>query len=281
MNANKLTRKILKIFAWIIGIIIFLILLVYILIQIPAVQNFAKNKVVAYVQGKIKTKVEIGKLSLDFPKRLVLENVYFEDQKKDTLLYGGKIRVDISLFKLLGNEVDLQYLELNSIKAHIYRISPDTSFNYDYIVKAFAGEQDKEPKPQDTSSIMKFNIGKIVLKDILATFKDDETGNDAYFYLGDFNTSIRTFDPDKLIFKIRDINVADVNTKIYQYKPLIKNKDSLSPVVPPSASVSTPVLQLDGINLKRILFDYKNDVSALAAFLNIGELSTHPENINL
>ena len=80
----------------------------------------------SYVQGKIKTKVAIGKLSLDFPKRLVLENVYFEDQKKDTLLYGGKIRVDISLFKLLSNEVDLQYLELNSIKANIYRIYPDT-----------------------------------------------------------------------------------------------------------------------------------------------------------
>jgi hypothetical protein len=102
----------------------FLILLLYILIQVPAVQNFAKNKVVSYVQGKIKTKVEIGKLSLDFPKRLVLENIYFEDQKKDTLLYGGKIRVDISLFKLLSNEVDLQYLELNTIKANIYRLYP-------------------------------------------------------------------------------------------------------------------------------------------------------------
>src|SRR5947209_10396273 len=111
---------------------IFLILLVYIVIQVPFVQNFAKNKVVAFVQGKIKTKVEIGRLSLDFPKRLVLENVYFEDQKKDTLLYGGKIRVDIALFKLLHHEVDLSYLELNTIKANIYRVQPDTVFNYDY-----------------------------------------------------------------------------------------------------------------------------------------------------
>jgi hypothetical protein len=139
LNAKKIGKTVLKVFAWIIGIVIFLILLIYILIQVPAVQNFAKNKVVAYVQGKIKTKVEIGKLSLDFPKRLVLENIYFEDQKKDTLLYGGKIRVDISLFKLLSSEVDLQYLELNSIRANIYRLYPDTSFNFDYIVKAFAG----------------------------------------------------------------------------------------------------------------------------------------------
>ncbi len=280
MNARKVGKTVLKVFAWIIGVVIFLILLVYVLIQVPAVQNFAKNKVVAYVQGKIKTKVEIGRLSLDFPKRLVLENIYFEDQKKDTLLYGGKIRVDISLFKLLSNEVDLSYLELNSVKANIYRTYPDTSFNFDYIVKAFAGEQ-KNPKPKDTSAPMKFNIGKIVLKNILAKFRDDESGNNVYFYLGSFNTSIRTFDPDKLIFKIKNIDVADINAKIYQYKPLIKNKDSLSSVAPPSAASSHPTLQLDGVSFKRVLFNYRNDVSALAAFLKIGELSTHPQNINL
>ena len=281
MNLKKVGKTVLKVFAWIIGIIIFLVVLIYILIQVPAVQNFAKNKVVAYVQGKIKTKVEIGRLSLDFPKRLVLENIYFEDQKKDTLLYGGKIRVDIALFKLLSNEVDLQYLELNSIKANIYRINPDTSFNFDYIVKAFAGPEQETPQPEDTSAPMKFNIGKIVLKNITAKFHDDETGNNVYCYIGDFNTSIKTFDPDKLIFKINDINLADVNTKIYQYKPLIKVKDSTSAVAPPSASTSTPVLELKGINFNHILFNYRNDVSALAAFLKIGELRTHPESLNM
>jgi hypothetical protein len=82
LKAKVIARRVLKVFAWIIGIFIFLVLLVYILIQVPGVQNYAKGKVVSYIQNKIKTKVEIGKLSLDFPKRLVLEQVYFEDQKK-------------------------------------------------------------------------------------------------------------------------------------------------------------------------------------------------------
>lgn len=281
MNAKKIGKKILKVFAWIIGIVIFLILLVYILIQVPAVQNFAKNKAVAYLEGKIKTRVEIGRFSLDFPKKIVLENIYFEDQRKDTLLYGGKIRADIALFDLLRNEVNLQYLELNSIKANIYRNYPDTGFNFDYIVKAFASEEEEEPQPEDTSAPMKFNIGKIILKNITAKFKDDESGNNVYFYLGDFNTRIDTFDPDKLVFKIKDINIAGINAKIYQYKPLIENKDSISPSPPPSASSSTPTLELESLSLKHILFNYRNDVSALLAFLKIGELSTHPENMNL
>lgn len=253
----------------------------YILIQIPGVQNFAKNKVVSYLQNKIKTKVAIGKLSLDFPKRLVLENVYFEDQKKDTLLYGGKLRVDISLFKLLSNEVNIQYLELDDMRANIYRVNPDTSFNYEYIVNAFATEQTKPATPADTTNPMKFNIGKIVLNRITATFKDDETGSDVYFYLGNFQTSIKTFDPTHLIYNIPDIQVSDINTRIYQYKPLIENKDSTAPVASPAESAVVPQLQLSSINFKRVAFDYKNDISALAASLNIGDFTTHPDNIDL
>ena len=111
-------------------------MLVFILIQIPAVQNFAKNKIVAYLENKIKTKVSIGTLRISFPKQIVLKDVYFEDQHKDTLFAGKELRVDIALLKLLSNEVNVDYLELNGIRTNIYRLKPDTVFNYDYIVKA-------------------------------------------------------------------------------------------------------------------------------------------------
>ena len=73
---KKIARKFLKILAWILGCIILLLLLVYILIQIPAVQDYAREKIVVYLENKIKTKVEIEKLSIAFPKRIVLENVF-------------------------------------------------------------------------------------------------------------------------------------------------------------------------------------------------------------
>ncbi len=109
---NPVVRKILKILGWVIASIIFLLVLVYVLIQIPAVQNFAKNKVVSYIEKKIKTRVQIGNLSIAFPKQIVLQNIYFEDQKKDTLLSGKEIPVDIALLKLISNEVNVGYLEL-------------------------------------------------------------------------------------------------------------------------------------------------------------------------
>jgi hypothetical protein len=278
VDVKKLSKKFLKIFAWLTGIVILLVLLIFILIQIPAVQNFAKNKIVAYLEGKIKTKVEIGKLSLDFPKKLVLENVYFEDQKKDTLLFAGKAEVDISMLKLLNREIDLSYLGLNDIKTHIYRNYPDTVFNYDYIVKAFSSADENET--QDTSSSMTFKIGKIALKKILATFRDDASGNDVYFYLGDLETSFKSFDPGKNIFKLNDIHIADVNTNIHQYQPLLKINGNTSGETTDTTSFN-PVIEINSLALNKILLGYRDDVSAISSAANIGELITHPQKINL
>jgi hypothetical protein len=114
---ERFGRIALKTILWIIASVIFLVLLVVILIQVPAVQNFAKDKAVTFLQNKIHTKVEIGHISLGLPKLLVLENVYFEDQKKDTLIAGDKLKVDITLLKLLKNKVEINEINLEGITA--------------------------------------------------------------------------------------------------------------------------------------------------------------------
>ena len=98
-----------------------MLLLALLLIQIPYVQNKIKDKVVVYLEDKIHSHVSIGKLNVDFPKNIVLEKVYLENQQKDTLLYGNKIAVDISLFKLLNHKVEINSVKLTGIKANIKR----------------------------------------------------------------------------------------------------------------------------------------------------------------
>jgi uncharacterized protein involved in outer membrane biogenesis len=172
---GRFGRIALKTILWIIASVIFLVLLVVILIQVPSVQNFVKDKAVTFLQNKIHTKVEIGHISLGLPKLLVLEDVYFEDQKKDTLIAGDKLKVDISMLQLLHNKVEINEINLQGITAKISR-GKDSVFNYDYILKAFAGEQKKEVKPGDTTSTMKFSMDKIILDRINVTYKDAISG---------------------------------------------------------------------------------------------------------
>jgi uncharacterized protein YhdP len=143
-KAGHIIRKTLKVLAWILLSIICLFLLVLILIQLPSVQNFGRKKIVTFLEKKIGTPVQITHLDIDFPKLIVLEGVYFQDQQKDTLLAGKKLKVDISLFKLLKNTVEVNEISLEGITAHVKR-NQSGIFNFDYIIKAFAGT----PKEQD------------------------------------------------------------------------------------------------------------------------------------
>ncbi|SDP62470.1 Family of unknown function [Mucilaginibacter sp. OK268] len=268
---KKIGRIALKTILWIIASILFLVLLVVVLIQVPAVQNFAKDKAVNFIQGKIHTKVQIGHISLGLPKLLVLEHVYFEDQKKDTLIAGEKLKVDISLFKLLDNKVEINEINLQGITTNVSR-GADSVFNFDYIIKAFVGEQKKEVKPEDTTSTMKFSLDKIILDRINIKYKDKITGNDVKFLLGHFDTRIKDFDMDKMKFTIPKITLSGVNARIIQ-----------TPTGPPPVDTATTPLNMDlnlgVIDVSKIKVDYQS--SEMTANVDLNKLLVDMDKIDL
>ncbi|MGB4399741.1 MAG: translocation/assembly module TamB, partial [Daejeonella sp.] len=249
------------------------------MVQIPAVQNFAKNKVVSYVEGKIKTKVEIDKLSMDLPKLLVLEGVYFEDQKKDTLLAGDTLKVDISLFKLLSNNVEINEIDLRGVTVNVQR-NADSVFNFDYILKAFMTEQKKDPAITDSTSAMKLSIEKINLDRIRLRYKDAVMASNMNVYLGHFDTRVQEFDLDRMKFSIPKIKLSGLNANIVQFKPAA-NLESASTDSIEATKPFDMDLKLGTIDLDKIVVKYRNDVSAIAADINLAELLTEVTSLDM
>jgi hypothetical protein len=241
------------------------------------VQDFARGKMVVYLKDKLKTDVKIGKLSLTFPKRIVLEDVYFADQKGDTLIAGEKLRVDIALLKLLNSKVQINYIELEGIRANIYRRYPDTAFNYEYILKAFATPA--TTTPADTSAAMELSLDKVVLNRVVTTFHDDEIGSDMYINIGSFSSDVDKIDPEKFIYAIPVINLQNTAIRMKQYKPLAKPR----PMAVVEAQNAPPKFDLSfkTINLGNVTFNYDNEVSAITADFNLGQLIADARSVNL
>ncbi len=276
---SKIARRILKILGWTIVGIVVLLILVLVLIQVPAVQNFAKAKAVSFLQKKIGTPIKIDRLSISFPKKVVLEGVYFEDKNKDTLLAGKRIAIDISMMALLDKKVEVNDVALDGIRANIYRLGKDTAYNFQYIVDAFVTAPSTKPK-DTTSASFKMDVKHVHLSKILATFKDDQTGMDTYCYLGDFETNIKRFDLDSMVFNIPKIRLEHVVARAYQHKPLTEPK-SMAEV---KANNSGPInlgLTVGNLTVRDIDADYANDASALKARINLGELIAEPQKIDL
>lgn len=208
---KAILRKIFKILFWIIGSIIGLFLLIVILLQLPPVQDFARGKLVTFLEEKIKTPVKITKIELSLPKKLVLRGVYFESREKDTLLAGDKLAVDISLFKLLDNTVEINSIDLRGITANIIR-TKDSVFNFDYIIDAFASD---EPKDKD-SKPMKITVNRINLDNIRMRYSDAITKNDVRFRMKHFDTEFDRFDLDAMDFDIPEINLKGLQLMLDQ-----------------------------------------------------------------
>ncbi|AWK04592.1 hypothetical protein HYN56_10275 [Flavobacterium crocinum] len=270
-------KKTLRILMWCVVSVIALLLLLIILIQVPSVQNFVKNKAITYLQGKIKTKVSLDYISIKFPKDVVLEGFYFEDQKKDTLLAGKRLEVDVDLFKLVSSELEINSVSLENVKANISR-NKDGVFNFDYIIKAF---ESKEPKVEDPNAKpFKISVVKVNLDQVKFNFKDDFAKNDIRVNLTHFDTKFKKFDLDQMDFNIPTINLnglkvvldQDVVEKIAEVS--VKTVDTIS---------KRPdfKLALDKIALSKIDILYDNKDSKLNSGISLGNLKLIVNEIDL
>ena len=73
--------------------------------------------------------------------RITVRPVYLEDQSKDTLLYAGELSIDTDLWGLIQNQIELNVIELTHCTASIKRSATDSTFNFSYIIEAFAGDK--------------------------------------------------------------------------------------------------------------------------------------------
>jgi len=272
---KKYLRKGLKILLWTVGSIIALFLLIVLLLQIPYVQNIVKDKAVSYLEKKIGTDVKIGRIEIGLPKTVILEDVYFESQQGDTLISGEKLAVDISLFKLLSNEVKINSIDLTGINGRVSR-NKQGVFNFDYIIKAF-----DSGKPKDTTGTpMKFSVNKVNLDRVRIKYDDDITGNYLTAGITHFDTRFKEFDFDNLAFNIPKINLEGVTVRFKQ--SMVDEIAQTTQKAAEEASKQPDLsLKLGEINLENIDVGYDNEGSGLDTGLKLKRLFAKVNEVNL
>ena len=259
---KKYLQKSLKLLSWVIGIVFALVLAVLILIQLPSVQNFAKDKIVAYLNEKVKTKVIIQKLKIEFPQKIILEGVYFEGQHRDTLLAGKRIAVDLSVLQLLSSNVIINSVDLNGITANIERNAAGT-FNFDYLIEAFASPK---KEPETPSEPLVIRLEKINLDTIAIRYSDAFANSNLSLQLQHLDTKIENFDLEAMDFTVPKIKLKGL---------LLKYKQGIPPPGPSvAASTNSPDLNLNlgELDLSKISVVYEDEESKLNTALDFKKL---------
>ncbi|AKH93479.1 translocation/assembly module TamB domain-containing protein [Elizabethkingia anophelis] len=271
INKKKLLKRTI---ITIISIVVFFSLLILSL-RLPVVQNFIKDRLVVYLENKIKTKVSLEKVYVAFPNNLKLQNLYLKGQDVDTLLAVRKLDVGLNMMKLMSSTADITSVDLEGINANVVR-NPEGKFNFDYIINAFA-TSDKE---ESSSKPFIISLNKIKLKDIGVTFKDQQSKNDIKLYFNSFDTRVKTFDLQKNNYAVGDINLDGLKLKLKQdlvaevSEKVGKKVDSLNKQQPMK-------IGLQGIKLTNFNIDYGDENTKTFAKILFKELSTKVNQLDL
>ena len=127
-----------KILKWI-GIIILTPILIFliltILIYLPPVQNWAVKKVAAYASEETGMNITVERVKLVFPLDLGVDGVLATEPNDtlknvtDTILYAKNIVADVKLIPLFSGNVEIDALELNTVRLNTKELIPDLRIN--------------------------------------------------------------------------------------------------------------------------------------------------------
>ena len=243
------------------------------LIQIPAIQNKIIHAATAYFGNKIHTKIVIKNVGISFPKSVVIEGLYLEDLKKDTLLYAGRAKVNIALYKLLDKKIAISSITLEEVSLKLNSTKTDSLFNYDFLLTAFGNTAKQTKIAPQTPSKWAFSINQVSLKDFRFHYDDEYAGMNVSATLNKSAFSVDEIDPGKYVYSLVDFFAEGLTANVLV-------NVSTNTQYNKSGSVS-PKVAVKNLQLNNSTISYVDSVSNQSVVLVIDRCKLENASIDL
>jgi hypothetical protein len=263
--------------------ILLLMVILFLLILTPPVQNFIKGKLTNYLEDKLGTRVDLGRVFIRLNGDLALDDLYMEDQQGDSLLSVHKLRASVNLWGLIrGADPNISSVEMDGVRIRVHRRPPDSVFNYQYIIDAFASAPDAS---SDTSSSggTALRLGRISLSDIHIRYADYQSGNDLDVYWQQLSSNLERLDLASARYAASQTVFRGLNASFIRRQPVnppaLEPNDSLDTAR--EAGDNPMLVLLDDLLLEDANLQYRDSVTALYSAMNSRSLQLHDLKLDL
>ena len=266
-------RITLKAIVWVAVSLVLIFVLVAVVIQIPSIQTRIVHYATTFVSNKTHTKVEIKNVSISFPKAVVVEGLYLEDLKHDTVVYAQKAKINIALYDLLYSKIAISSVALEDATTKLHSTKTDPIFNYNFLLTAFS-DTTSQAKP-DTLSKSKwtFSLDQVDLENVRFTYNDEFAGMNVFVTLQQSEISVDEIDPGKSIYQFNKLILDGLTTTVLASKSA-NTKDS------PSTGI-LPKIGAKDLHLSNSMVSYTDSVGYLSVISVIDECELKDASIDL
>ena len=165
-----------KVFSAAVLLLIIVPVALSLLLDIPAVQNYAVHRAACFVSRKLETTVSIDRVDIGIFSKVRVKGFYVEDYQRDTLLYVGKLDAFITSFGIFGGGLELSRGEIADARLYL-RQTPGGEMNIKQIVDRIS-DPDKPKKGNFRLSLKKASIENMDLCLERLDHRDPEHGID-------------------------------------------------------------------------------------------------------
>lgn len=130
---------------------------------------------------------------------MLLEGTLVEDLKKDTLLYAGTVKVNITDWFFFKDKIELQYIGLQDAVIHLNR--KDSVWNYGFIMDYFTGP----PSAKQNQKNIDLNLRTVEFDNIFILQRDQWRGEDMHARIGSLD-----IDAKEINFNTRTMDINSI-----------------------------------------------------------------------
>ncbi|MDX2002054.1 MAG: translocation/assembly module TamB domain-containing protein [Chitinophagales bacterium] len=206
----NIAKRIGRIFGYFLLSLLSLLVVVIFLLQLPPVQTFIAQKATNIVSGMTGGKISVGRVAIRFLDNVQLKDIYVEDLEGDTLLYAGKLRVDINLFNLINQRIKIDDVLLDNAVVNLKENPKDSTFNFQFILDAFAGDTTEK---DTTPSAWTFGLNTVRLSNIRANIDAPVSGFQLNGAIPLFELDVNKFDMEKQQIRVGEILLQNANVR--------------------------------------------------------------------
>jgi len=194
------------------------------LLQVPSVQKKISRDVSTYLEGKLHTDVSIGRINFELFNKLIIKDIYAEDESGDILFQAKRLSAGFEFFPLFKKQFRIHSLLLYTFECNLSKEADGSPLNIQYIIDAFSSGKGPDKNPSIDLSI-----------------------NTIDFRRGAFSYKVENAGKTPGKFNPKDIFLKDISAKIHL--------NSLN-----SKELNMKVNRLDfseqsGLTLKKLTFD--------------------------
>jgi hypothetical protein len=187
----------------------------WLLIQLPAVQTWLVSRVTKRLSKDLHTTVRIKHVDFSLFNKMLLQGTLVEDANKDTLLYAGTVKVNITDWWIFKDKAELTYVGLEDATIKLQRT--DSIWNYQFIADYFAATPPKDPSKKDTSKGLELDLRQVDLSHIHFLKKDRWRGEDMDLHLSAMQLNADQINFTQKIARIRDLRFTQPEFTLSNY----------------------------------------------------------------